>query len=150
MVEILHTHSSQYLLKSILYLNPSSRFSEDQTETLQEFLHNCGQFIPTKQVTSGNNSYKADTNPTMLYNVKNIIYFKECGTCTPDELKDLSNVLITLKNKSSLKLTLSKSVMGQNNRLTEYVNTSALFLKFIKNKSFIHINKDYIFSIRNT
>ncbi len=148
MVEILHTHSSQYLLKCVLFLNTNSKYSEVKPETMQEFLHNCGQFIPTRQATSDNYNDTANANLISLYNVNSIIYIKELNTCTPDELKDLSNIQITLNNKSSLKLSISKSTMG--NRLAEYVNSPSLFLKFIKGKSYIHLNKNYIFSIRNT
>ena len=141
-VEILHTHSSQYLLQCILFLNSSSKYSGVTTETIQEFLHNCGQFIPSQ-------TDKTDTNTTYLYNINEIIYIKESETCTPDEMKVLSKIQITLNNKSSLKVSVNKSIMGQNSRLAEYVNSPSLFLKFIKNNTYIHLNKNYIFSLKN-
>ena len=142
-VEILHTHSSQYLLKCMLFLNPSSKYSNANAETIEEFLYNSGQFIPIQQAAMGNSP------TTSLYNVNKIIYIKESGTCPPEELEGQPNVLVTLNNKMTFKLLISKNMMGQNNRLAEYANSPPLFLKFIKNKSYIYLNKKFIFSMRN-
>jgi len=147
-VEILHTQSAQYLLKCVLFLNASSKYSDATIETLQEFLQNCGQFIPAKQATAEKYSENDENNIISLYNTSSIIYIKEYGTCSPSELKDLFEIHITLNNKSSLKLSLSRNFIDYNTRLADYVNTPTTFLKFIKNKSFIHLNKNFIFSMR--
>ena len=147
-VEILHTQSTHYLLKCILFLNTSSKYSEIKSETMHEFLHNCGQFIPIQQPTTGKSNDKAKTNSTSLYNKNEIIYIKESKTHVPEEQRDLLNVQVILCNKSSLKLSICKSFMGENNRLAEYTNNPSNFLTFIKYNSHIHINKNHIFSIK--
>ncbi len=150
LVEILHTHSSQYLLKCMFFLNTSSKYRSGMSETVQEYLHNCGQFVPIKQVTY-NTAKKTETSPETisLYNINEIIYIKETSICMPEDTKDLMDLIVTLKNKSTIKLAVTKNIMGHYTRLAEYSNSSIQFLKFVKNNIYIYINKDYIFSMKN-
>ena len=150
LVEILHTHSSQYLLKCMLFLNASSKYRSGMPETVQEYLQTCGQFIPIKQVTY-NTAKKIESSPDAisLYNINEIIYIKETSICMPEDTNDLMGQIVTLKNKSTIKLAVTKNIMGNYTRLAEYANSSIQFLKFVKNNIYIYINKDYIFSMKN-
>jgi hypothetical protein len=145
-VKMLHSLSSQYLMKCVLFLNATSKYSANRTETLQEFLQDCGLFIPAKMIISEKKS-EQKKEPVTLYNINEIIYIEEPETHIPDENIKLTNVKVTLKNKSTVTLQVNKSIMGQYSRIAEYANKSPTFLKLIKNNSYIHLNKNYIFSL---
>jgi hypothetical protein len=124
--------------KHIIYLSLSSKYGKDH-ESINEYLNNENQFLPTSQKLNKGKSEFVAINLDEVFYVKDNLMLSN-----PDFYR---KAVLTLKNGIKLKVGIVKTYSKGYERVIDYLNVKDQFIEFVHENQYIHVNKKMIVKV---